>query len=60
MTFETGDVVQALKGGPAMSVVKVENGIVYCNMMDSGVDNAGQFKPEELALYKEDGDFGVC
>ncbi len=60
MTFETGDVVQPLKGGPAMSVVKVEKGIVFCGMMDSGEENAKQFKPEELSLYKEDGDFGVC
>ncbi|WP_413734282.1 DUF2158 domain-containing protein [Sodalis sp. RH21] len=60
MAFETGDLVQPIKGGPVMSVVKVEDGLVYCGMMDSGIENAKPFKPEELSLYKEDGDFGVC
>lgn len=60
MTFGTGDIVQPIKGGPAMSVVKVESGLVYCEIMASGEDKSKAFKPEELTLYKEEGDFGVC
>ncbi|MBT9430974.1 hypothetical protein JZM24_00100 [Candidatus Sodalis endolongispinus] len=60
MTFATGDIVQPTKGGPAMSVVKVENDLVYCEMMDPGEEKSKAFKPQELTLYKEEGDFGVC
>ncbi|WP_025244892.1 DUF2158 domain-containing protein [Candidatus Sodalis pierantonius] len=60
MAFETGDIVQPKKGGPAMSVVKIEDGLVYGGMMDFGEENSKVFRAEELTLYKEEGDFGVC
>lgn len=43
-----------------MSVVKIKDGLVYCGMMDSGEENSKAFRAEELTLYKEEGDFGVC
>ena len=60
MTFATGDIVQSIKGGPVISVVRVESGLVYCEIMASGEEKSKAFKLEELTLYKEEGDFGVC
>lgn len=57
MAFETGDSLQPKKGGPALSVVKIDDGLVYCGIMDSGEKNSKAFRAEELTLYKEEGGF---
>ncbi|CAK8739068.1 hypothetical protein SODG_002671 [Sodalis praecaptivus] len=38
-----------------MSMVKIEDDLVYCGMMDSGEENSKAFRAEELTLYKEEG-----
>lgn len=60
MAFENGDLVQSVKGGPVMSVFRVENDVVFCGPPGSGQEHGKPFKADELSLYHEDGDFGVC
>ncbi len=60
MAFAIGDTVQPINGGPVMKVVKVTKDAVYCALKDNALESAKPFKPQELSLYKEDGDFGVC
>jgi hypothetical protein len=60
MAFEKGDLVQPVRGGQVMSVIKVENDVVFCGPPGSGEVDSKPFAAVELALYHEDGDFGVC
>lgn len=60
MTFNSGDVVQPVKGGPVLRVVKVEDGRVFCEPKNAPAAQPLTFSPQELSLYKEEGDFGVC
>ncbi len=58
--FKAGDLVQPLKGGPKMEVIDVQGEEVICAPANPLAGERMTLKASELALYQEDGDFGVC
>lgn len=58
--FKAGDLVQPIKGGPKMEVIDVQGEEVACTPANILSGEKITFKAQELALYQEDGDFGVC
>lgn len=58
--FKPGDMVQAKKGGPKMKVLDVLGDEVICTPSNHLSDEKITLKVFEVALYKEEGDFGVC
>ncbi|WP_342323866.1 hypothetical protein AAEY27_05315 [Kosakonia sp. BYX6] len=58
--FAIGDIVQPRIGGPKLKVLEVhEDQIVAVPAYDEQADKI-TLKAEDVSLYKEDGDFGVC
>lgn len=58
--FKPGDLVQPKKGGPKMEVLDVQGDEVVCAPANILSGEKITLKASELALYKEEGDFGVC
>lgn len=58
--FKAGDLVQPKKGGPKMAVIDVQGDEVICVSANALTGERVTLKTSEVALYTEDGDFGVC
>lgn len=58
--FKPGDLVQPKKGGPKMEVLDVQGDEVICAPANLLSGEKITMKASEVALYKEEGDFGVC
>ncbi|AZI86417.1 YodC family protein [Kosakonia cowanii] len=58
--FSVGDIVQPRIGGPKLKVLEVhEDQLIVVPTHDEQADKL-TLKAEDVALYKEEGDFGVC
>lgn len=58
--FSVGDIVQPRIGGPKLKVLEVhEDQLIVVPIHDEQADKL-TLKAEDVALYKEEGDFGVC
>jgi len=60
MMFAPGDLVQPRMGGPKLKVLEVNDDQVVAVRADNDQGEKVTVKAADLALYKEDGDFGVC
>ncbi|TBL83554.1 YodC family protein [Hafnia alvei] len=60
MSFSVGDSVQKTSGGPRMTVVAVSDNEITCSWNELGNEKQETITASHLALYQEDGDFGVC
>ncbi|MGV7092225.1 hypothetical protein [Siccibacter turicensis] len=58
--FAPGDLVQPRMGGPKLKVLEVHDDQVVAVRADNDQGEKVTVKAADLALYKEDGDFGVC
>lgn len=58
--FSVGDYVQPRKGGPKLKVIEVEGDSVVAVQASNEQGEKYTLKASDLALYNEDGDFGVC
>ena len=58
--FSVGDYVQPRKGGPKLKVLEVNGESVVAVQASNEQGEKYTLKAAELALYTEDGDFGVC
>ncbi|MDY0970065.1 hypothetical protein [Siccibacter turicensis] len=58
--FAPGDLVQPRMGGPKLKVLEVNDDQVVAVRADNDQGEKVTVKAADLALYKEDGDFGVC
>lgn len=58
--FTVGDYVQPRMGGPKLKVLEVNEDQVVAVRADNEQGDKVTVKAADLALYKEDGDFGVC
>ncbi|MFP2516492.1 MULTISPECIES: hypothetical protein [Buttiauxella] len=58
--FKAGDLVQPKKGGPKYEVLDVQGDMLFCTPRSILTGETVTLKAEDVALYKEDGDFGVC
>ncbi|HDT2074866.1 hypothetical protein DA103_19595 [Enterobacter cloacae] len=58
--FSVGDYVQPRKGGPKLKVIEVEGDSVVAVQASNEQGEKYTLKASDLALYTEDGDFGVC
>ena len=58
--FSVGDYVQPRKGGPKLKVIEVEGDSVVAVQASNEQGETYTLKASDLALYTEDGDFGVC
>lgn len=58
--FAPGDLVQPRMGGPKLKVLEVNDDQVVAVRADNDPGEKVTVKAADLALYKEDGDFGVC
>jgi len=58
--FKVGDLVQPKKGGPKYEVLDVQGELLFCTPRSILTGETVTLKAEDVALYKEDGDFGVC
>lgn len=58
--FTVGDVVQPRMGGPKLKVVEVHDDQIVAVQASNEQGDKFTLKAADVALYKEDGDFGVC
>ena len=58
--FSVGDYVQPRKGGPKLKVLEVNGDSVVAVQASNEQGEKYTLKASDLALYTEDGDFGVC
>lgn len=58
--FAPGALVQPRMGGPKLKVLEVNDDQVVAVRADNDQGEKVTVKAADLALYKEDGDFGVC
>lgn len=58
--FTVGDVVQLRMGGPKLKVVEVHDDQIVAVQASNEQGEKFTLKAADVALYKEDGDFGVC
>lgn len=58
--FAPGDLVQPRMGGSKLKVLEVNDDQVVAVRADNDQGEKVTVKAADLALYKEDGDFGVC
>ena len=58
--FKVGDLVQPKKGGPKYEVLDVQGDMLYCTPRSILTGEKVTLKAEDVKLYKEDDDFGVC
>ncbi|MGQ8708332.1 YodC family protein [Serratia sp. TSA_198.1] len=60
MAFTVGDFVQRTTGGPKMIVVAIDGDTLVCSWNELGTEQRAEVQANDVALYHEDGDFGVC
>ena len=58
--FSVGDYVQPRKGGPKLKVLEVNGDSVVAVQASNEQGEKFSLKAADLALYTEEGDFGVC
>ncbi|MBF4179863.1 YodC family protein [Lelliottia nimipressuralis] len=58
--FTVGDVVQPRMGGPKLKIVEVHDDQIVAVQASNEQGEKFTLKAADVALYKEDGDFGVC
>lgn len=58
--FSVGDYVQPRKGGPKLKVLEVNGDSVVAVQASNEQGENFTLKAADLALYTEEGDFGVC
>lgn len=58
--FSVGDYVQPRKGGPKLKVLEVNGDSVVAVQASNEQGEKFILKAADLALYTEEGDFGVC
>ena len=58
--FSVGDYVQPRKGGPKLKVLEVNGDSVVAVQASNEQGDKFTLKAADLALYTEEGDFGVC
>ncbi|ASV56552.1 hypothetical protein D3C76_994530 [compost metagenome] len=58
--FTVGDLVQPRMGGPKLKVVEVHEDQIVAVQASNEQGEKFTLKAADVALYKEDGDFGVC
>ncbi|MGX5027890.1 hypothetical protein ACWKYF_13215 [Enterobacter asburiae] len=58
--FSVGDYVQPRKGGPKLKVLEVDGESVVAVQASNEQGEKYTLKAADLALYTEEGDFGVC
>ena len=58
--FSVGDYVQPRKGGPKLKVLEVNGDSVVAVQARNEQGEKFTLKAADLALYTEEGDFGVC
>ncbi|ELY2808968.1 hypothetical protein ACM36E_001133 [Cronobacter sakazakii] len=58
--FAAGDIVQPRPGGPKLKVIEVHGDQIVAVRPDDEQGEKVTLKAADVALYKEDGDFGVC
>jgi len=58
--FAAGDIVQPRLGGPKLKVIEVHGDQIVAVRPDDEQGEKVTLKAADVALYQEDGDFGVC
>ena len=58
--FQPGDLVQPRLGGPKLKVLEVHSDQVVAVRADDENGKKFTLKAADVALYNEEGDFGVC
>ncbi|SFR16670.1 MULTISPECIES: hypothetical protein [unclassified Enterobacter] len=58
--FSVGDVVQPRMGGQKLKVIEVNDDQIVAVPASQENGERVTLKAVDVALYKEDGDFGVC
>lgn len=58
--FSVGDFVQPRMGGPKLKVVEVHEDQIVAVQASNEQGEKFTLKTADVALYSEDGDFGVC
>ncbi|AUU86680.1 hypothetical protein MXF13_15045 [Leclercia adecarboxylata] len=58
--FSVGDLVQPRMGGPKLKVIEVHEDQIVAVQASNEQGEKFTLKAADVALYKEDGDFGVC
>ena len=58
--FSVGDYVQPRKGGPKLKVLEVNGDSVVAVQASNEQGEKFTLKAADLALYTEEGDFGIC
>ncbi|EQA6225229.1 MULTISPECIES: hypothetical protein [Enterobacter] len=58
--FSVGDYVQPRKGGPKLKVLEVNGDSVVAVQASNEQGEKFTLQAADLALYTEEGDFGVC
>ncbi|ENW5211603.1 hypothetical protein ACFLOH_000078 [Enterobacter cloacae] len=58
--FSVGDYVQPRQGGPKLKVLEVNGDSIVAVQASNEKGEKYTLKAAEVALYTEDGDFGVC
>ncbi|XTZ39268.1 hypothetical protein ACQYRI_04435 [Salmonella enterica] len=60
--FSVGDIVQPRIGGPKLKIVEIHQDQIVAVSADTDDESAAKItlKAQDVSLYKEDGDFGVC
>lgn len=58
--FSVGDVVQPRMGGQKLKVIEVNDDQIVAVPASQENGERVTLKSVDVALYKEDGDFGVC
>ena len=58
--FSVGDYVQPRQGGPKLKVLEVNGDSIVAVQTSNEQSEKYTLKAADVALYTEDGDFGVC
>lgn len=58
--FSVGDYVQPRSGGPKLKVVEVEGDHIVAVQASNEQGEKFTLNAADVALYREEGDFGVC
>lgn len=58
--FSVGDYVQPRKGGPKLKVLEVNGERIVAVQASNEQGEKVTLKSEDVVLYNEEGDFGVC
>ena len=58
--FSVGDYVQPRKGGPKLKILEVNGESIVAVQASNEPGEKFTLSSADVALYTEDGDFGVC